>query len=208
LDAPTYGREKQDGKNNPLKLTVTMQAQHYCVNRELDSPVRETLVGTVSFDLRLRIQNATDHAIILCRKCVEADSPNLFDIRADGKRGALRPEPMIYDGPGLIARTDHPKRPNSDDPIIPRGGKLEMDGSAGVGFVVFSKDHRANGGWVYPDRYFLQPRFLAWEQTDPGAKDLAPRWKSYGKLYDKEIAAEPMPIEIKMPQAMADCRTR
>jgi hypothetical protein len=211
LDAPTHGQENQDEKNNPLKLTVTVFATRYCVNREIeDSPVRGAVVGTVLFDLHLRIQNISDHAIILCRKCVEADASNVFDIQADGTRGALRQEPMIEDTFGLTARVHHPKRPDSDYPIIPSGGHMEMDRSAGVGFVIFSEVHvPSNKAWIYPGRYFFQARFLSWGLTEPGAKDLARCWKSCAELYDEEIAAEPMPIEIEMPQqAMPDCRAR
>lgn len=210
LDAPAYSQEKQGGTSNPLKLTVTLLAQHCCVNREIeDSPVRGAVVGTVLFDLHLRIQNVSDLAIILCSKCVEPDSSNLFEILADGTRGTLSNEPLLADTFGLTARVHHPKRPDSDYPIIPRGGELEMDRPAGVGFVVFSKDHASGRAWVYPGRYFLQPRFVTWEQTDSGAKELARRWKSYGDLYHEEIVAEPIPIEIEMPQqAMPDCRAR
>jgi hypothetical protein len=211
LAAPTYCQQNQDGKNDTLKLTVTLLGQHYCANREMeDSPVREAVVGTVSFDFRLRIQNVSDHAIILCRECVGADWPNLFDVQADGTRGVLRSEHMIEDCCGLMAPAHHPKRPDSDYPIIPRGGELEMDRSAGLGFVVFSEDHASNGIWVYPGRYFLQPRFVTWEQTDTGAKDLAGRWKSCGGLYRDEPLAEPMPIsiEIEIQRDMPDCCTR
>jgi hypothetical protein len=208
LDAPMRGQDQQEGKNNPLKLTVTLLAQHYCVNREIwGSPVREAIVGTVLFDLHLRIQNVSNHAVILCGKCVEADSPNLFDIQPDGTRGALRSERIVEDCCGLIESAPHPKRPDADYPIIPRGSELEMDRSAIVDFVVFSEHHASNGIWVYPGRYFLQPRFVTWKQADPDAKDLARRWKSYGEFYDKEIVAEPIPIQIEIQHAMPDCQT-
>jgi hypothetical protein len=210
LDAPARAQEKRDRMNNPLKLTVTLRAQHYCVNREIeDSPVRGAVVGTVNFDFRLRIQNVGDHPVILCGKCLKSDWPVLWDIQADGTRGALRREPMLVEtyGPTTV-RARRPKRPDSDYPIIPRGGELEMDRTTAVGLVIFSVNHAPAKVWVYPGRYFLQPRFVTWEQTDPGAKDLARRWKSYGDLYDEEMAAEPMQVEIEMPQALPDCRTR
>jgi hypothetical protein len=209
LDAPTYGQKQQDGKNNPLKLTVTVRAHHYCVNRGIeDSPVRGAVVGSVGFDLRLRIQNVSDHAIILCRKCVQLDSSNLFDIKADGTRGDLSNEPLMADTFGLTARVHHPKRPDSDYPIIPHGGELEMDRPAGVGFVVFSKDRVPGRAWVYPGRYFFQVRVITWQETDPCANDLARRWKSYGDLCDELIVAEPIPIKIETQKAKPDCRTR
>jgi hypothetical protein len=210
LDAPIYGQEKQEGKNNPLKLTVTLLAQHYCANREIwDSPVRGAVVGTVAFDFRLRIQNVSDHAVILCGKCVPSDWPVLWDIQADGTRGARRREPMkVYDyGPATV-RAHHPKRPDSDYPIIPHGGELEMDRFTDVELVIFSTDHSPVNFWLYPGRYFFQARFVSSEQSDPGAKDLARRWKSYGDLHAEEIVAEPMPLEIEIQQAMSDCRTR
>jgi hypothetical protein len=77
-DAPRYGQQRQAGKNDPLKLTVTLLGQHYCANREIsDAPVRGAVAGTGSFDFRLRIQNASDHAVILCKRCVESDWPVL-----------------------------------------------------------------------------------------------------------------------------------
>jgi hypothetical protein len=109
---------------------------------------------------------------------------------------------------GLTARVHQPKRPDSDDPIISRGGELEIDRTAGVGWVIFSTNHAPGGAWVYPGRYFFQPRLVTWEQPDPRAKDLARRWKSYGVLYAEEIVAGPMPIEIEIPKGMPDCRTR
>jgi hypothetical protein len=210
LNAPMYGQEDRDGKNNPLKLTVTLLAQHYCANREIwDSPVRGSVVGTAAFDFHLRIQNVSDHAIILCRKCVKSDWPVLWDINADGTRGALRREPMIMDTYGpTTARVHHPKRPDSDYPIIPRDGELEIDRSIDVDLVIFSTAHPPAKVWLYPGRYFIQPRFVTWEDPDPGAKNLGRRWKSYGDLYDDELVAEPMPIEIETQHDMPDCRTR
>ena len=209
-DAPTYGQQRLGGKNNPLKLTVTLLGQHDCVNREIwDAPVRGAVAGTGSFDFHLRIQNASDHAVILCKRCAESDWPVLWDMQADGTRGAPRREPMIADtyGPTTV-RLQHPKSPHSDYPIIPPGGELEMDRSLKVGLVNFTTKQPPVKSWLYHGRYFLQPRFLTGEQTDSGAEDLARRWKSYGDLYDEEIVAEPMPIEIEMRQAIPDCRTR
>jgi hypothetical protein len=121
--APTSGQEQPDGKSSPLKLEVTLHAEHYCADREIeDSPARGAVVGKVSFDAHLRIRNVSDHAMILCEKCVAADSFNLFDIKADGTRGALSNEGLMADTFGLTARVRHPKRPDSDYPIIPRGG--------------------------------------------------------------------------------------
>ena len=74
--------------------------------------------------------------------------------------------------------------------------------------MIFSTNHAPGRAWVYPGRYLIQPRFVTWVQSDPGAKDLARRWKSYGALYAEEIVAEPMPIEIEIPKDMPDCRTR
>jgi hypothetical protein len=207
--APTSGREQPDGKSSPLKLKVTLHAQHYCADREIeDSPAQGAVVGNVSFDAHLRIRNVSDHAIILCGKCVAADSFNLFDAKADGTRGALGNEGLMADTFGLTARVHHPKRPDSDCLIIPRGGELEIDRTTGVGGVIFSTNHAPGRAWVYPGRYLIQPRFVTWVQSDPGAKDLARRWKSYGALYAEEIVAEPMPIEIEIPKDMPDCRTR
>jgi hypothetical protein len=116
---------------------------------------------------------------------------------------------MIADtyGPTTV-RLQHPKSPDSDYPIIPPGGELEMDRSLKVGLVIFTTKQPPVEGWLSPGRYYLQPRFLTWEQTDSGAEDLARRRKSYEDLDDEEIVAEPMPIEIEMRQAMPDCRTR
>ncbi len=183
-DAPTYGQQRLAGKNNPLKLTVTLLGQHYRANREIwDAPVRGAVVATGSFDFRLGIKNASDHAVILCQRCAESDWPVLWDMQADGTRGALRRESMIADAYGpTTVRLQHPKSPDSDYPIIPPGGELEMDRSLKVGSVIFATKQPPVKSWLYPGRYYLQPRFLTWEQTDSGAEDLARRWKSYGDL--------------------------
>jgi len=208
LNVRVDGQEKQDGKGSPLRLSVTVLTQTYCLNRAIvDTPVRGAIVGSVSFGLHLRIQNVGDHAIILCRKCIECYSPSLFDVRADGTRGGLI-WGVIPDTFGVTVRTRHPKHPDSNYPIIPQGGALEIDRSAALDLVVFSGDHTSSRGWVYPGRYFLQPRFFTWDQADPEAEMVARRWKSYGELYDQEIVAEPIPIQIEIPQVAANCPAR
>jgi hypothetical protein len=38
LATPTPGQDQQYGKSNPLKLTVTLLAQHYCADRDTEDP--------------------------------------------------------------------------------------------------------------------------------------------------------------------------
>jgi hypothetical protein len=205
LNVRLDGQEKPAGKGSPLKLTVTVLSQTYCVNRTIvDAPARGAVVGEVSFDLHLRIQNVGDHAIILCRKCIECYCPDLFDIQADGTQGGLG-WGVIPGTFGVTVRAHHPKHPDSNDPIIPHEGALEMDRLAVVDFVDFSRAHTPSKGWVYPGRYFLQARFFTWDPADPDAEALARRWKSYGELYDQEIVAEPIAIQIEIPQAPVNC---
>ena len=208
LNARVDGQEMQDRKRSPLKLTVTVLAQTYCVNRTIvDAPLRGAVVGSVSFDLHLRIQNVGDHAIILCKKCIESYPPNLLNVQADGTPGSLS-WGVIPDTLGVTVRAHHPKRPDSDYPILPPGSVREMDRSTGVSFVVYSGDRTRDKGWVYPGRYFLQARFSTWAEADPDAEAVARSWKSYGELYDKELVAEPIPIQIDIPKAPADCPAR
>ena len=209
FNARVDGQEEQDGKRNPLRLTVTVLAQTYCVNRTIvDAPVRGAVVGEVSFDLHLRIQNVGGYAIILCKKCIESDPPNLFDVRPDGTKGSLS-WGVIPDTLGVIVHAHHPQRPDLNYPIVPPGGVLEVDRAAGVSFVLFSGYLTPSKGyWVNPGRYFLQARFVTWPPADSEALVLARRWKSYGELYDQEIFAEPIPIQIEIPKAPPDCPAR
>jgi hypothetical protein len=209
FNARVDGQEEQDGKRNPLRLTVTVLAQTHCVNRTIvDAPVRGAVVGEVSFDLHLRIQNVGGYAIILCKKCIESDPPNLFDVRPDGTKGSLS-WGVIPDTLGVIVHTHHPQRPDLNYPIVPPGGALEVDRAAGVSFVLFSGYLTPSKGyWVNPGRYFLQARFVTWPPADSEALVLARRWKSYGELYDQEIFAEPIPIQIEIPKAPPDCPAR
>jgi hypothetical protein len=209
FNARVDGQEEQDGKRNPLRLTVTVLAQTYCVNRTIvDAPVRGAVVGEVSFDLHLRIQNVGGYAIILCKKCIESDPPNLFDVRPDGTKGSLS-WGVIPDTLGVIVHAHHPQRPDLNYPIVPPGGVLEVDRAAGVSFVLFSGYLTPSKGyWVNPGRYFLQARFVTWPSADSEALVLARRWKSYGELYDQEIVAEPIPIQIEVPKAPPDCPAR
>jgi len=208
LNARVDDQEKQDEKSSPLKLTVTVLAQTYCVNRAIvDEPVRGATVGEVSFDLHLRVQNVGGHAIILCKKCIESYPPNLFDVGGDGTKGSLS-WGEIPDTLGIIVHSHHPRRPDLNYPIVTPGGALEVDRSTGISFVLFSGYLTPNKGWVNPGRYFLEARFVTWPPADSEALMIARRWKSYGELYYQEIVPEPIPIQIEIPKAPPDCPAR
>src|ERR1700691_835159 len=176
LAAPTPGQERPGEKSNPLQLTVTLFAQHDCADRNIENPpVQGAVVGKVLFDAHLRIRNVSGHAMILRGKCVVAESFNLFDSKADDSRGAVSTEGLMLGTFGLTARAHPPPRPNSDYPVIARGGELEIDRTAGVDWVIFSTNHAPGCAWEYPGYYFFQPRFVTWEQPDPGTNELARR---------------------------------
>ncbi len=188
-----------------LKTVATVKSQSYCVVDKGD-PVRGVArIGSVRFDLGIRIENVSDHNIILCKPCVEDDGVQFRRIQPDGLAGEYVYVP-IYDSFGLVEKVPTPHRPDEHYIVLKPGDGYDKDISSSAFIMLDPKTtYNARVGMLFPGGYFFRATVVTWAQPPKLTNTLKLRWKKYGELADGALASQLIPINISFPADAAMC---
>jgi hypothetical protein len=192
-----------DSAQPRVRSTIEVVSQDYCLSPYQDSD--NPRLGSLEMLLNLRVENVSDHAVILCEKCIETgEEPTLSSVNSDGTVGETRNGGMIFDTFGYDRPGKYPDRPAKDYAIIKPGENLGLQYRAAI-LVTYSPSTIPrmvlNSG-----SYLLATSFRTWwgEKRDH-SKALARKWRAYGELYTGILTPEPVPIRIDVPEKPAVC---
>jgi len=192
-----------DPANDPLRLAVRVVSQSYCI--EEDDRSGGPPIGHLEILLHLKIKNASRHRVILCPTCIEPDDPRTFALNSDGTPGNLVYN-MNTDRFGYEPSIGYPDRPNDRYQILGPGETLETQ--KGVWLLgVLDSAYPARYGGMSNGKYLLEAHFLMWRWEKPEETErIKQKWAKYGQVYDGDLKASPIPIEIEFPAKPPTCR--
>jgi hypothetical protein len=189
-----------------LAFTATVVSQQYCAHR----PSHETkyprgLTGEVSFRIHLKIQNLSNHSVILCEACIYLNSPDVFRVTAEGNLGTLRWSPDTDD---RVEPTKAPRFPNRLDSrfrVIHPSDSFETDRATPLFLPVGREWSDGALRWIAPGPYVLRVSFRPWDQSSQLTDALRRRWKAYGELYSEELVSLPVAVRLEVPPDSPSC---
>jgi hypothetical protein len=195
-------RAPQNSEKPPLRATITIVSQRYCLNSYQDK--KDDRFGSLSFLLHLRVENTSDHALILCKDCIYAASePTLSSINPDGTPGQTRNGGMTFDTFGFDPPRQEPETPDKDYAILKHGESYNGDYKTGI-LVSYGSPARYR---LVSGNYILRTEFTSWraEEKDSSAT-LRAKWKSYGYLYSGLLVPDPLTVRVDVPENLPLCR--
>jgi hypothetical protein len=186
-----------------VRSTIEIASQGYCLDPSQDSD--NPRLGSLALLLNLRVENISDHPMILCKKCIQADQePTLSLVNSDGTPGEARNGGMIFDTFGYDQPGKYPDRPEKEYAILKPGENLNLQYREGILVTYYPSTIPRmilNSG-----NYFLEMSLGTWwnEKKDT-SKALARKWRAFGELYAGILTPEPLPIRIDVPEKLAVC---
>jgi hypothetical protein len=199
---PKRGRVPESAQPR-VRSTIEIASQGYCLNpfRGSDNP----RLGSLALVLNLRVENISDHSMILCKRCIETgDEPALSSVNPDGTPGQIRNGGMNADTFGYDQPPKYPSRPEKDYAILKPGENLNLQYPTGI--LVTYYPSTIPRMVLSSGYYFLVTSFRTWwgEKRDH-SKALARKWRAYGELYTGILTPEPLPIRVDVPEKLAVC---
>lgn len=185
----------------PVRATIAIVSQGYCLNSYQDR--KDDRFGSLAFLLHLRIENTSDHALILCKECIHTDGePTLSSINPDGTPGQMRNGGMTFDTFGFDPPRHDPEIPDRNYAILKPRERFNGDYRTGM---IVSYDSPAKYRLV-SGNYVLHTEFTSWwmEEKDSSAI-LRAKWKPYGYLYSGLLVPDSLIVRIDVPEKMSFC---
>jgi len=142
------------------------------------------------------------HNVILCKDCIKGDGSRLFATLPDGtvKLVSILNTDTLY-GP----KVHYPSRPNDNYAVLKPGEVLNAEGTNVLPGVVDSIYPPQTGG-IANGRYSFQAEFESFSERPKVITSLRRRWRKYGDLYTEGLVADPIPIQIAIPDNPPPCQ--
>lgn len=187
-----------------LKMVATVKSQSYCVVDAGNPAQRVDRIGTVLLNLRIRIENVSDHNVILCKACIEDNGLRFRKIGSDGGPGEYLPA-FIIDRYGY-EKVSTSNRPDNNYVILAPEHSYETEISTGRMVNLESETpYNANKGILFNGKYFFQANVITWWQPSSITSKLKLRWKQFGELSDDELESQLIPIDVNFPGDAPNC---
>jgi hypothetical protein len=204
--SPGRAYAQDDAKKHTLVLTAHAVSQESCAHR----PRHETkyprgLTGEVSFRIHLKIQNVSNHSVILCETCIYLDPPDVFNVTEEGRLGALRWSPDTDDEVKPTKAPRFSNHPDSRFRVIQPGDSFETDRSTPLFLPVGQEWSDGTLRWIAPGPYFLRVSFRPWNQSSQVTDALRRRWKTYGELYSEDLVSMPIAVRLAVSPDSPSC---
>ena len=190
-------------EESPVHATIDVISQGYCLNSYQDR--KDDRFGYVAFVLHLRIENASDRPVILCRECVHvAEEPTLLVMRTEGTPGQVRNGGMSMDNFGFESPRQDLKSPNQSYTILKP--HETFDGNYKTGILVSYNSPTTPRYNLSSGSYLLRIEFSSWwvERADT-SKSLREKWQAYGDLYSDPLRPSLVPVRIEVPERLSPC---
>ncbi len=184
-----------------LHATITVVSQGYCLNSYQDR--KDDHIGSLFFLLHLRVENTSDHPVILCKECIHtASEPTLSRINPDGTPGQIRNGGMTFDTFGFDPPRKRREIPDKSYAILKPGESFNGNYRTGM-FVSYDSPAKYR---LVSGNYFLQTKFTSWwvEEKD-SSEILRAKWKPYGYLYSGPLVPDSLAVRIDVPEKLSIC---